>query len=69
MKFYVYEFDTYREVVELDSEDYETEFSADVSDCYDEEADDWNEEKIYASVEAQVKERFGEDTVIVWEGR
>lgn len=66
MKFYLYDFSEYFGAVYLTSEDYETEFSADVDDCYDAEADEWNDEKIRASAEAQVKAAFGADAVIVW---
>ena len=69
MTFYLYDFSEYFGTVELDSEDYETAFSADVDDCYDYESEAWNDEAIRASAEAQVKARFGADAVIIWEGR
>lgn len=69
MKFYVDDFSEYFGAVDMSSEDYETEFSADVDDCYDYESEEWNEDAIRASAEAQVKAAFGEDAVIVWEGR
>lgn len=69
MKFYLYDFSEYFGGLDLESEDYETDYRADVNDCYDEETETWDDEKIRASAEAQVKAHFGEDAVIVWEMR
>ena len=69
MRFYLYDFSEYFGSLDLTSEDYETDFSADVNDCYDPDTEEWNDEKVRASAEAQVKAHFGEDAVIVWEFR
>ena len=69
MRFYLYDFQDWCGALDLTSEDYETDFSADVDDCYDSDTEEWNDEKVRASAEAQVKAHFGSDAVIVWEFR
>ena len=69
MTLYFYDFSEYAGTVEFDSEDYETEFTAYVDECYDGEADVWNEDAIRASAEEQAKAHFGADTIVIWEAR
>lgn len=69
MRFFLYDFSEYFGTVELDSEDYEIEFTANVDNCFDEERDAWNEDAIRETTEAQVKAAFGADAVVVWEMR
>lgn len=69
MKFYLYDVNDYFETVELDSEDYENEFTADISGCRDEDEETWNDEKVRETTEAQVKAHFGPSAVVVWEFR
>lgn len=67
--FFLYDVNDYFETVELDSEDYENEFTADISGCRDEDEETWNDERVRETTEAQVKAHFGPSAVVVWEFR
>lgn len=70
MKFTVYDFSEYFGSLILDSDELpedELWFSADVSEAWDEDAEEWSEEAIRLSAERKVKERFGSSAVILWE--
>lgn len=67
MTLYIYDMNEYTGYLHFVSADYETEFSADVDDCYDYDTEEWDDAKVRAAAEAQVKEHFGGTAEIVWE--
>lgn len=70
MKFTVYDFSEYFGSLLLDSDELpedELWFSADVSEAWDENREEWDDEAVRLSAEKAVKAKFGEDAVILWE--
>ena len=66
MTFYLHDENEYAGYLTLTTEDYETDISVDVYDCYDDDTEEWNQEAVKATVEKAVCDRFGDDSVIVW---
>lgn len=64
MRFNITWFDDYRGELEMATDDG-VEFTADVDSCYD--GEEWNDESIRSSAEAQVKAHFGQGALIIWE--
>ena len=66
MRFTVSDFSDYFSVLYLQSDDYEHEVNVDVYDCFDEESEDWNDEKIRNRAEQQVRDEYGPMAWIEW---
>jgi hypothetical protein len=66
MTFYLHDENEYAGYLILTTEDYETDISVDVYDCYDDDTEEWNQESVKATVEKAVRDQFGDDSVIVW---
>ena len=66
MTFYLHDENEYAGYLILTTEDYDTDISVDVYDCYDDDTEEWNQEAVKATVEKAVRDQFGDDSVIVW---
>lgn len=66
MAFYIYDANEYFGTISFTTEDYEHEFCADVNDCYNYDTEEWEEDRVRASAEAQILEAFP-GAQIIWQ--
>ena len=66
MRFTVYDFSDYFAVLDLQSDDYEHEVHVDVYGCFDEDEEEWDDEKIRQLAEQQVRDEYGPMAYIEW---
>jgi len=66
MKFTVSWADDYAGFLHLDSEDYEHEVSVDISTCFDEVTEEWDDDKVMELSEQAIKAAFGPSAKIEW---
>lgn len=66
MKFTVSWADDYAGLLRLDSEDYEHEVSVDISTCFDEVTEEWDDDKVVELAEQQVRDEYGPMAWIEW---
>lgn len=45
----------------------EIDFEVDIWDAFDQDADEWDDEKVRSSAEKQVRDAFGDTATIIWE--
>lgn len=75
-KFYVTDFDDYREYIYLNNlppegsetfcdDDYR-ELAVKLEGCYDWERGEWNDDRVYFCAQKALVEAFGEDAELVW---
>lgn len=67
MEFRIDDFNEYLGELIMSTEDSFCTAYVDVSDGWDDDAEEWNEDAIRLSAEKAVKERFGSSAIILWE--
>lgn len=66
LKLYVNDFNDYAECMQLSNDDGRVSVEIYLSGCYDEEAEEWNDNKVKETAEAEVKRLFCGAAYIEW---
>lgn len=66
LKLYVNDFNDYAECMQLSNDDGRVSVEIDLSGCYDDEAEEWNDYKVRETAEAEVERLFCGSAKIVW---